>query len=245
MGGEKPHLLITVSNNLGAETRLKYAPSTRSTSRTGGGPALDHPAAVPGPCGRAGGDLRPDRRYQFVTRYPTTTATSTAPSASSAASASSSSGTPRRSRARGAGTSPSARRTRRSSTAAGPTGLVPHRRLRRRRRLLAEFAARVLSGDAEAAPRCPTPPCRRLTRREEREAAARSRARCCAQEVYAERRHRRGALIPTPSPSTAYTVRLLQPRGDERPRRLLTRTARERSPTTTSATRPTRGSATR
>jgi RHS repeat-associated protein len=29
MGGQKPHLLIRVANNLGAETRLKYAPSTK------------------------------------------------------------------------------------------------------------------------------------------------------------------------------------------------------------------------
>ena len=29
MGGQKPHLLIGVRNNLGAETRVTYAPSTR------------------------------------------------------------------------------------------------------------------------------------------------------------------------------------------------------------------------
>src|SRR5262249_3556193 len=29
MGGEKPHLLCRTRNNLGAETRLRYAPSTR------------------------------------------------------------------------------------------------------------------------------------------------------------------------------------------------------------------------
>jgi len=29
MGGQKPHLLISVKNNLGAETRVEYAPSTR------------------------------------------------------------------------------------------------------------------------------------------------------------------------------------------------------------------------
>ena len=29
MGGEKPHLLISVKNNLGAETRIRYAPSTK------------------------------------------------------------------------------------------------------------------------------------------------------------------------------------------------------------------------
>jgi hypothetical protein len=29
MGGRKPHLLVSVANNLGAETRLHYAPSTR------------------------------------------------------------------------------------------------------------------------------------------------------------------------------------------------------------------------
>jgi RHS repeat-associated protein len=30
MGGQKPHLLVRTRNNLGAETRLRYAPSTRS-----------------------------------------------------------------------------------------------------------------------------------------------------------------------------------------------------------------------
>ena len=29
MGGQKPHLLVSIRNNLGAETRLAYAPSTR------------------------------------------------------------------------------------------------------------------------------------------------------------------------------------------------------------------------
>ena len=29
MAGQKPHLLIRVANNLGAETRVRYAPSTR------------------------------------------------------------------------------------------------------------------------------------------------------------------------------------------------------------------------
>ena len=29
MGGEKPHLLVAVRNNLGAETRVQYAPSTK------------------------------------------------------------------------------------------------------------------------------------------------------------------------------------------------------------------------
>ena len=29
MGGEKPHLLVKMSNNMGAETRVRYAPSTR------------------------------------------------------------------------------------------------------------------------------------------------------------------------------------------------------------------------
>ncbi|MCK6695890.1 MAG: hypothetical protein L6Q97_27795, partial [Thermoanaerobaculia bacterium] len=29
MGGQKPHLLISMRNNLGAETHIHYAPSTR------------------------------------------------------------------------------------------------------------------------------------------------------------------------------------------------------------------------
>ncbi len=29
MGGQKPHLLISIKNNLGAETKVQYAPSTK------------------------------------------------------------------------------------------------------------------------------------------------------------------------------------------------------------------------
>jgi hypothetical protein len=29
MGGQKPHLLVGVTNNLGAETVIQYAPSTK------------------------------------------------------------------------------------------------------------------------------------------------------------------------------------------------------------------------
>ena len=29
MGGQKPHLLVSIKNNLGAETKVQYAPSTK------------------------------------------------------------------------------------------------------------------------------------------------------------------------------------------------------------------------
>ena len=58
MGEGKPHLLTTSSNNLGAETRVRYC---SSTALLPGGQAerqaLDHAAAVPGARGRAGGNL--------------------------------------------------------------------------------------------------------------------------------------------------------------------------------------------
>ena len=60
MGGQKPHLLVKTINNLGAETRVDYAPSTRFYLQDKrDGQALDHPAAVPGARGRAGRDHRP------------------------------------------------------------------------------------------------------------------------------------------------------------------------------------------
>ena len=67
--------------------------------RPGGRPAVGHPAAVPGPGRRAGGDHRPDQPQPVHHPLsPTTTVTTTASSASSAASAWSSAGIPRNSR---------------------------------------------------------------------------------------------------------------------------------------------------
>jgi RHS repeat-associated protein len=55
MGGQKPHLLATVRNNLGAETRVTYAPSTRFylEDRIAGRPwitRLPHPVQVVSRC---------------------------------------------------------------------------------------------------------------------------------------------------------------------------------------------------
>ena len=56
--GDKPHLLVSIKNNLGAETKVTYAPSTQVLP---GGQEerspLDHPDSLPSPRRRAGGDL--------------------------------------------------------------------------------------------------------------------------------------------------------------------------------------------
>ncbi len=64
VGGRKPHLLDTVTNNLGAETRVRYAPSTKFylADRRAGRP-LGDPVAVPGPRRRTGRPTRPHRPH--------------------------------------------------------------------------------------------------------------------------------------------------------------------------------------
>ena len=69
MGGQKPHLLVKSVNNLGAETRVALRAVDAVLSRgQAGGQAVDHPAAVPGACRRAGRDLRPHQRQPL--RHP-------------------------------------------------------------------------------------------------------------------------------------------------------------------------------
>ena len=65
MTAGKPYLLTGVVNNLGAETLISYAPSTKFylADRAAGRP-VDHPAAVPGAGRRAGGDHRPGQPEQ-------------------------------------------------------------------------------------------------------------------------------------------------------------------------------------
>ena len=61
--GQKPHLLTVMKNNLGAETRIAYAPST--TLLPAGqerGAAVDHTPAVPGARGGARRDARSHQR---------------------------------------------------------------------------------------------------------------------------------------------------------------------------------------
>ena len=104
MGGTKPHLLVAIVNNLGAETRSTTRPSTRSTCTTSA-PARRGSRGCRSRCTSSSGSRRYDRDQPATassraTR--TTTATSTASSASSAASAWSSSGTPRSSPRSGA-----------------------------------------------------------------------------------------------------------------------------------------------
>src|SRR5688500_14520014 len=59
MGGTKPHLLVKTVNNLGAETRVDYAPSTKFylLDKRDGKP--EHAPSFSGPRGREGHDLRP------------------------------------------------------------------------------------------------------------------------------------------------------------------------------------------
>ena len=96
MGGTKPHLLVKTVNNLGAETRVDYAPSTKFylQDKRAGTPwitRLPFPVHVV----ERVETVRPHQpQPRSSPATPTTTATSTATSASSAASAWSSSGTP-------------------------------------------------------------------------------------------------------------------------------------------------------
>ena len=70
MGGQKPHLLVSVTNNLGAETVIQYAPSTKFyVADKLGRHALGDPPAVPRAGCRAGGELRLRQPQSFVTRY--------------------------------------------------------------------------------------------------------------------------------------------------------------------------------
>jgi hypothetical protein len=107
LAGEKPHLLTSVVNNLGAETRVAYAPSTRFylADRAAGRPWLTR---LPFP-------VHVVERIEVVDHVAGTrrlsrlayhTASSTGASANSAALPASSSGTPSRSPARAATTSP-------------------------------------------------------------------------------------------------------------------------------------------
>ena len=96
-GRQKPHLLVAVAQ----QPRRRDARRVRAVDEVlprgpGGGTAVGHPAAVPGPRRRAGRDATTTSAATGSSpATPTTTATSTASSASSAASAWSSSGTPR------------------------------------------------------------------------------------------------------------------------------------------------------
>ena len=199
-GRQKPHLLIGVRNNLGAETRVTYAPSTRFyVADEAAGPAVGDAAAVPGPGGRAGRDDRLDRPEpaRHALRLPPRLLRRRT-SASSAASAWSSSGTPRSS----ATTQPSPTATSRTGTSSrgrrrcspGP-GSTPARSPRRgghpavpERVLDRAGPAGARPGgrrrrDAAAGHRAPRRP-RRPSRC--RRPIARSRDTPCAVEVYAD-----------------------------------------------------------
>ena len=100
MGGQKPHLLVKTVNNLGAETRVHYAPSTKFylQDKRDGKPWITR-LPFPGARGRARRDLRPHQPQplRHPLRLPPRLLRRRS-SASSAASAWSSSGTPRSSR---------------------------------------------------------------------------------------------------------------------------------------------------
>jgi len=96
MGGQKPHLMVRVANNLGAETRVQYAPSTRFTSPTSW-PARPGSPVSPSLCTWWSGWRRTTGSAATVSLHatPTTTATSTGSSANSEASDVWTSGTPK------------------------------------------------------------------------------------------------------------------------------------------------------
>ena len=62
MGGQKPHLLTCSRNNLGAETRVQYAPSTKFyLADSEAGTPVGHAPAVPRARRRARRNVRPDQ----------------------------------------------------------------------------------------------------------------------------------------------------------------------------------------
>ena len=70
MGGQKPHLLDRDRNNLGAETRVTYAPSTEVLPRrTSDGTALDHRLPFPVHVVERVETYDHISRNRFVTRY--------------------------------------------------------------------------------------------------------------------------------------------------------------------------------
>ena len=95
MGGQKPHLLIGVVNNLGAETVITYAPSTKFyvADKLAGTPWITR---LPFPVQVVAQIETRDRisRNRFVTATPITMATTTGSSASFAASRGWTSATP-------------------------------------------------------------------------------------------------------------------------------------------------------
>ena len=156
MGGQKPHLLTGVRNNLGRrDPGHLRAVHPLLRRRRAGRHALGHPAALPGPGRRAHRDHRLDRPQPAGhAATPTTTATSTASSGSSAASAGSSSWDTEEFRARHR-----LRRRRRGElgpavlVAAGAhPHLVPHRRLHRGQAVTQQYAGRVLDRAGPARP---------------------------------------------------------------------------------------------
>ena len=71
MGGQKPHLLVTDRNNLGAETHVHYAPSTQFYLAGQGGRAARGSRACRSRCTWSSASRPYDRisRNRFVTRY--------------------------------------------------------------------------------------------------------------------------------------------------------------------------------
>ena len=86
IGGQKPHLLISSKNNLGAETKVTYAASTKFylADKAAGQPWITR---IPFPVHVVEKVETYDRisRNRFVTRYPTIMATTMGPRESSEA----------------------------------------------------------------------------------------------------------------------------------------------------------------
>ena len=242
MGGQKPHLLVRRAQQPGRRDprRLRAVDDVLPA-----GQARPDGRGSPGCRSRCtwSSGSRPTTASAATgssPATPTTTATSTAWSASSAASAWSSSGTPRSSRrsppaasCRPATTSTRRRTCRRCSH----EDVVPHRRLSRRATTSRDFFAGLLDGDdageyyrepgltddeaASAAARR-----HRAARRPDRRRGARGLPRAqgldAAPGGLRARRHRpKSGRTRTTVTEQNFTVRALQPRGAQPPRRVL------------------------
>ncbi len=264
MGGQKPHLLVKTVNNLGAETRVHYAPSTKFylADKRDGKPWITR---LPFPVhvvervetydhisrnrfvtryayhhGYFDGDEREFRGFGMVEQWDTEefaalTADGTLPAGDQH----------RRRLARAAGATPRPGSTPASTSAAttsptsSPGCSTPTDRGEYYREPgLTDAQARDAAARRHRAARRPD------RSRKSAKPAARSRARCCAR-----RSTRSTARTKAEHPYTVteqnFTIRRLQPQGRQSPRASSSPTPARRSATTTSATRPTRASRTR
>ena len=220
MGGRKPHVLTAMRNNLGAETRLRYAPSTKFfvEDRRDGTPwvtKLPFPVHVVGTVETFDHVSRRSSRRATAT----TTGTSIHASGSFAASARSSSGTPRPSPStRAPGCSRRRRRSRERSSIclrSGPSTFSIPARIALAAGISRLYEDEYYQGDP-AAPLLPdTELPTNLTPREAREACRALRGLLLRREVYAEDGSARAAHPYTVS-EHAYRLKTVQERHGNR-----------------------------